>query len=85
MLLRADLDDDSEAEYVLILSRIVDYMSGYPFHRDGEEWRRRRLSTSHPGQRESAAASDLLRDPIGTADPRFRDLTIGERVFRVTP
>lgn len=85
VLLRVDLDDDSESEFVLIADINTGYKKGYVFYRDGEEWRRKILSWGHSRSQESATPFDLRRDPIGTADPRFRDLTIGELIFRVDP
>ena len=85
VLVRVDLDDDGESEFVLIADLNARTRRGYLFYRDGEVWRSRFLWSGHSGEQESATAVDILRDSIGTADPRFRDLTIGELIFRVGP
>ena len=81
---RVDLNDDGESEYVLIEDVGRKSRSGYMFHWDGQEWRTAflRERKSEPGQ--PAATFDIRLDPIGTAEPRFRDLTIGEVTFAVS-
>ena len=85
VLVRVDLNDDGDTEYVVIADYGEGYRTGNVFYRDGEEWRSGSLRArgSEPGQ--STAEPDLRTDPIRMADPPFRDLTIGELTFGVTP
>ena len=85
VFVRADLDDDGETEFVVISDINAEFRRGRVFYRDGEEWREGSLWERKPGPEQPAAQSDLRRDPIGTAEPRFRDLTIGELTFAVNP
>lgn len=85
VLVRVDLNDDGDTEYVVIAEDETGYRSGRVLYRDAEAWRRGSLTTRKSGPEQPEEASDLRSDPIGTADPPFRDLTIGELTFGVNP
>ena len=85
VLVRVDLNDDGDTEYVVIADDGEGYRTGNVFYRDGEEWRSGSLRARGPEPGQSAAEPDLRTDPIGTADSPFPDLTIGELTFGVNP
>ena len=84
-LVRVDLNDDGETEYVTITDVTAGYMPGSVFYRDGEQWKRGDLTARESDSEASSVDADLRLDPIGTAEPPFRDLTIGGLTFAVNP
>ena len=84
-LVRVDLDDDIENEYVTITDVNAGYKLGRVFYRDGEQWKIGSLTARETDLQASAVEVDFRFDPIATAPPPFRDLTIGGSTFAVNP
>ena len=61
------------------------YQQGGVFYRDGGQWKSVELWVRTSDSEASSDGVDMRLDPIGTAEPPFRDLTIGELTFGVVP
>jgi hypothetical protein len=85
VLIRVDLNDDGQQEFVLV-HQSENYVAASYFHRAAGEWQRQEMEVSLPGAATeltsgatdlTPGATDLVSGPIELKDPDFRNLEIG--------
>ena len=85
-LIRIDLDEDGDFEYVL-LSQHRDndnLVEAELFFREGDAWKNRALVTSRATPDDVDVTASLREGEIKRAEPQFKDLKLGELRFHQT-
>ena len=82
-LIRLDLDEDGEFEYVLLSQHRNndDWVEAQLFFREGEAWTNRELTKSRTTPQGVEFTASLREGEIELAEPEFKDLKLGELRF----
>ncbi len=81
ILTQADLDDDGDYEYALIVAG-EDYLRSMSlYYRENGDWRRANLTFSRGTQYRQSVLDTIRQGEVATSTPRFKQLRIGDYVF----
>ncbi|HZW59265.1 MAG TPA: hypothetical protein VFE85_03130, partial [Woeseiaceae bacterium] len=83
VLLRVDLDEDGNDEYVMAHIDGSAVTSAWLYYRDDAAWRSSSMFVRSGAGDSRPSKNDLLRGDISLQQPRFSDLVIGDAVLRI--